>query len=150
MNAPRPEPYTSQSEALIDIEEWMGVFAIEHIIVNFDAYGHQIGKNMYAYKPQDGRWQLFLFDLDWLMLAAANRGGSYSPSSAALFNAEDPTIVRMYNHPPFRRAYYRAVRRAVEGPLLSDNCNPVMDAKYQSLVANGITMCDGQALSNVQ
>jgi len=147
VNAPRPEPYTSQSEALIDIEEWMGVFAIEHIIVNFDAYGHQIGKNMYAYKPQDGRWQLFLFDLDWLMLAAANRGGSYSPSSAALFNAEDPTIVRMYNHPPFRRRTFRGSDERGRSSL-SDMHG---DGRIVTiLVANNITMYDGQALSNVQ
>ena len=25
----------------------MGILATEHIIVNFDAYGHEIGKNMY-------------------------------------------------------------------------------------------------------
>lgn len=147
LNASSPEPYTSQSEALIDIEEWMGILALEHIIVNFDAYGHEIGKNMYAYKPQNSGWQLYMFDLDWLMLAAAGRGSSYPPSVAPLFNAEDPTMVRMYNHPPFRRAYFRAVKKAVDGPLLAANSNPLMDAKYQSLRANGITMCDGQALT---
>ncbi len=147
LNASSPEPYTSQSEALIAIEEWMGTLALEHILVNFDAYGHEIGKNMYAYKPQKSGWQLYMFDLDWLMLAAAGRGSSYAPSVAPLFNAEDPTMVRMYTHPPFRRAYFRAVRKAVDGPLVPANSNPVMDAKYQSLRANGITMCDGQALT---
>jgi hypothetical protein len=125
----------------------MGILAAEHIIVNFDAYGHEIGKNMYAFKPANGRWQLYMFDLDWLMLAAAGRRSSYSASAAPLFNSEDPTITRMYNHPPFRRAYFRAVKKAVDGPLRSVNCDPVMDAKYQSLLANGITRCDGQNLT---
>src|SRR5262249_49598664 len=49
VNAPGPEPYTSATLNLVDIEEWMGIFATEHIIENFDAYGHEIGKNMYAY-----------------------------------------------------------------------------------------------------
>src|SRR5207249_7705900 len=35
-NASRPEPYTSQLAALADMEEWMGIFAADHIIVNFD------------------------------------------------------------------------------------------------------------------
>jgi hypothetical protein len=147
VNAASPEPYTSQTEALVDLEEWMGMLAVEHIIANFDAYGHEIGKNMYGYKPDHGKWQLYMFDLDWLMLAALNHGSSYSPSSAPLFNADDPVIVRMYNHPPFLRAYYRAVKKAVEGPLLSANCDPVMDAKYAALVANGVTQCDGQKLA---
>jgi hypothetical protein len=148
LNAASPEPYTSQTEALVDLEEWMGILATEHIIVNFDAYGHEIGKNMYAYKPERSGWQLYLFDLDWLMLAAVNHMSVYAPGSAPLFNSEDPTITRMYNHPPFRRAYYRAIKKAVDGPLLASNCNPVMDAKYNSLVANGVTLCDGSPLAN--
>lgn len=146
LNAAGPEPYTSHTERLIDLEEWIGVLAFEHIVVNFDAYGHIIGKNMYAAKPENGPWQLYLFDLDWLMLAAVNYSASYGPSTAPLFNADDPTMVRMYNHPPFRRAYFRAMKKAVDGPLRADICDPVMDAKYSALVANGITMCDGQSL----
>ncbi len=148
VNSTAPEPYTSATEALVDIDEWMGILAMEHIIVNFDAYGHEIGKNMYAYKPEAGKWQLYLFDLDWLMLAAAGRGPTYAASSAPLFNSEDPTISRMYNHPPFRRAYLRTIERAVNGPMRSEICGPVMDAKYQALVANGITLCDGQSLTD--
>lgn len=148
LNATSPEPYTSRTEALVDLEEWMGILATEHIIVNFDAYGHVIGKNMYAYKPTQGKWQLYMFDLDWLMLTAVNFRSSFAASSAPLFDSEDPTITRMYNHPPFLRAYYRAVQKAVDGPLLSSNCDPVMDAKHSSLVANGVTFCDGSPLAN--
>lgn len=147
VNASGPEPYTSATLGLVDMEEWMGILATEHIIVNFDAYGHQIGKNMYAYLPEGGKWQLYMFDLDWLMLAAVNYSSSYGPSTAPLFNSEDPTISRMYAHPPFARAYWRAIEDAVNGPLDGANCNPVMDAKYQSLRANGIAWCDGQPLA---
>jgi hypothetical protein len=148
VNAPAPEPYTSGVEALVNIDEWMGILAMEHIIVNFDAYGHEIGKNMYGYKPNNGKWQLYMFDLDWLMLAAPNHMAQYAASSAPLYNSEDPTISRMYNHPPFRRAYLQTVQRAVDGPMRAEVCNPVMDAKYQALVANGVTMCDGQTLTS--
>ncbi len=143
LNATSPEPYTSQTEALVDVPEFMGMFAFEHIINNFDSWGHDIGKNMYMYKPSEGPWQLYAFDLDWLMLVSA---GSYPPQSGSLFISDDPTVTRMYNHPPFRRAYLQAVQIAVDGPLLSSNCDPVMDSKYASLVANGVTMCDGGAL----
>jgi hypothetical protein len=53
----------------------------------------------------------------------------------------------MYNHPPFRRAYFRAVQDAVSNAFVTAKYEAVMDAKYNSLVANGITLCDGQALT---
>jgi hypothetical protein len=144
-NAASPEPYTSATFGLLEVEQWLRIFAVEHIIVNFDSWGHDIGKNMYAYKPLNGKWQLYMFDLDWLMLAAQQSGRS--PASAPLFNSEDPTIGAMYAHPPFARAYWRAVEETINGPLATANYIPVMDAKYQSLVANGVKWCDGQALT---
>ena len=148
VNSPAPEPYTSSTFGMVDIEEWMRIFANEHIIVNFDAYGHQIGKNMYAYLPPNGKWQLYMFDLDWLMLPAQFANGSYAPLTAPLFNSEDPTIATMYAFPPIARAYWRTIQDAVNGPLDAANCNPVMDAKYASLRANGVTWCDGQTLTD--
>src|SRR6185436_10591183 len=111
-------------------------------------YGHEIGKNMYAYKPEHGKWQLYMFDLDWLMLAAPGHVASYVASTAPLFNSEDPTIARMFNHPPFRRAYFRAIQDAVDSAFVQTRYEALMDAKYSSLVANGIVWCDGQALAN--
>src|ERR1051326_7079698 len=146
-NATRPQPYTPQLEALADVEEWMGVFAADHIIVNFDCWGHEIGKNMYGFKPDGGKWQFYLFDLDWLMLAAPLHNSTYAASTAPLFISEDPNVAVMYNHPPFRRAYFRAVQNAINGPLVLANCNAVMDAKYNALVANGVQWCDGAALT---
>jgi hypothetical protein len=148
VNSTGPQPYTASVMGLVDVEEWMRIFATEHIIVNFDAYGHDIGKNMYAYLPENGKWQLYMFDLDWAMLAGNPRSGSYAASTATLFNSEDPTITRMYGHPPFARAYWRAVQDAVNGPMQATYCNPVMDAKYRSLVANHVAWCDGQALTD--
>jgi len=146
VNAPGPEPYTSQTEGLADIEEMMGIFAVEHIVNNFDSWGHEIGKNMYAYKPEHGKWMTFMFDIDWVMLASAAHN-SYSPTSPLFTPTEDPTIARMYVHPPFRRAYFRAVKKAADGPLVAANINPLMDAKYSALVANGVTRSAGQTLA---
>jgi hypothetical protein len=144
LNTTGPEPYTSHTEALADVEQWMGIFAAEHIINNFDSWGHEIGKNMYMFFPRNGRAQLYMFDLDWLMLVAAGR---HSATAGPLFLSEDPTVTRMYNHPPFRRAYFRAVQNAVSNAFVVAKYEAVMDAKYTSLVANGITLCDGQALA---
>jgi hypothetical protein len=148
LNAPSPEPYTSHTEGLVDLEQTMGMFAFEHIINNFDSWGHTIGKNMYHYKPVNGKWQLYAFDLDWLMLVSVGGPGNYTATTGPLFASDDPTVTTMYNHPPFRRAYFRAVQAAVDAPLVAANCDPLMDAKYRSLVENGVTLCDGQALAN--
>ncbi len=148
VNATAPEPFTAATTGLVDLEEWMGILATEHIIVNFDAYGHEIGKNMYAYLPANGKWQIYMFDLDWLMLAAPLHNSGYAASTAPLFNADDPIATRMFAHPPFARAYWRTIQNAVNGPLNPANCNPVMDAKYQSLLANGVAWCDGQPLTD--
>lgn len=148
LNSAAPEPYTSATFGLVDVEQWMRIFATEHIIVNFDAYGHDIGKNMYAYLAPTGKWQLWMFDLDWAMLAGNPRSGTYAASSATLFNSEDPTIARMYAHPPFARAYWRTIQDVVNGPMDPTRCNPVMDAKYHSLTANHVAWCDGQPLTD--
>jgi len=129
------DTYTRAIEQLADVEQWMRVFALEHIIGNFDSYGHQIGKNMYAYKPPAGPWQMHMWDIDWLMNASVNRVTPTSP----LFESEDPTVGRMYNHPPFRRAYYRAVKDTVDGPLRPEKVNSYLDAKNAALIANGIS-----------
>jgi len=148
LNAPGPEPYTSQTEALADVEQWMAMFAVEHIINNFDSWGHDIGKNMYMFLPPGGRAQLYMYDLDWLMLVSATfQGGIYGPSNGPLFISDDPTVTRMYTHPPFRRAYFRAVQDAVDKAFVTAKYEAVMDAKYNALVANGIIYCDGQALA---
>jgi len=131
----------------VDVEEWMRIFATEHIIVNFDSYGHDIGKNMYLFLPASGKAKIYMFDLDWLMLAAASASSSYAPGAATLFNSSDPTIASFYAFPPFARAYWRAVQDAVNGPLAAANCNPVIEAKSKSLFANGVQWCDGKPLT---
>ncbi|HUS34372.1 MAG TPA: lamin tail domain-containing protein, partial [Verrucomicrobiae bacterium] len=144
VNAAAPEPYTSQVEALMNVEEVMGMFAMERVINNFDSWGHQIGKNMYAYKPVDGRWMTFMFDNDWLMIPS-DGFGTYNVNSPLFTPVEDPTVARMFNHPPFRRAFFRNIKRAVEA-MDPAKLNPLMDAKYASLTSSGVTRSAGQTL----
>lgn len=151
--APGPE-YPSLLTALADIEEWMRVFATENIVVNFDAWGYDIGKNMYAYKPERGRWQLFMWDIDWVMTASAQVG--YSPQSplmyrgTAPFGAEnrDPVVGRMYQDPTLQRAYWRAIQDAIEGPLRPEQVASRMDTMYAALVANNVTHSAGLPLTS--
>jgi hypothetical protein len=142
-NATAPEPYTSQMEALANMEKVMGIFAMERVINNFDSWGHQIGKNMYAYKPVNGKWFTFMFDNDWLMIPSDGFG--YSPTSALFTPVDDPAVARMYAHPPFERAFFRNIEKAVAATA-PEKINPVMNAKYAALTSSGVTKSAGQAL----
>jgi hypothetical protein len=152
-NAADPEVYLRQLEAFVDLEEWMRIFATENIVVNLDAWGYDIGKNMYAWKPRGGRWQLHMWDIDWVMLASAQHG--YNPQSTLMYLGparfgdanRDPVVGRMYQHPAIQRAYWRAIRDAVDGPLRPESVADRMDATHAALVAAGVTRSSGSSLS---
>jgi hypothetical protein len=132
LNTPGTDAYTEAVEAVVDVEEWLRVFAVRHVVGDWDGYGYNRGKNQFAYKGATTRWKLLLWDLDFSL-----GGGSDGPTTD-LFGANDPVISRMYQHPPFRRVYLRALYDAAQGPLMSSRSGPVMDATYAGLLANGI------------
>ncbi|MBE0545407.1 MAG: lamin tail domain-containing protein [Verrucomicrobia bacterium] len=133
LNTPGTEAYTEAVEALVDVEQWLRVFAARRIVADWDGYGYNRGKNQFTYKPQADGWKMLLWDLDFSL------GGGSDSATASLFNVNDPTIGRMYQHPPFRRVYLRAFYDAANGPLLSTTSGPVMDATYAALQANSIS-----------
>jgi hypothetical protein len=121
-------------EALVDIDQWMRTIAVEHIVGNWDSVGYRNGSNMFAYKTRSGRWQLLIWDID-----VALRSDYGTGPTSDLFEAADPTLDRLLKHPPFRRAYWRALLEAVNGPLLDSWVDPLLDAKYAALRENGVT-----------
>jgi hypothetical protein len=108
----------------------MRVFAYEHLVNNWEAFGFTHGVNMFPYKGRQGRWTLIPNDVDISFLG--------SPSD--LFFIDDPVLQRMINHPPFRRAYWRALQDAADGPLASAPANARLDPRYAALQANGIAV----------
>ena len=127
--------YTSQVEALVDLEQWVRTFAAEHIVGNWDSFGYRNGSNMYAYKPRSNRWQLLIWDVDVSLRSDYGTG----PTSD-LFEAGDPTMDRLLKNPPFRRAYWQALLDAANGPLLNSQVDPLLDAKYTALGENGLAV----------
>jgi hypothetical protein len=152
-NDPDLAAYRAGLAAQVDMEQWMRVFAVENIVVNFDAWGYDIGKNMYAYAPPRGPWRLFLWDIDWVMTTSAQYG--YSPTSTLMYRGparfsaanRDPVVGRMYDEPVFQRAYWRAIADAVEGPLLPERASPRMEGLHAALVAAGVTHSAGALLT---
>jgi len=139
---PGPEPYTSATLNLVDVSQWMRVFALQHMAGNWDSYGYRRGKNMYAYKPTEGRWELLLWDVQ-LVFGKSSDGPNHNlfdlgnPSS----NEEgEPAIQRMYNHPPFVREFWAALADLANGPMRPENYYPVLDARYNALRAAGFAV----------
>ncbi|MBL9169632.1 MAG: lamin tail domain-containing protein [Verrucomicrobiales bacterium] len=130
-NATAPS-YTAALEGLIDAEQWMRFFAYEHIVGQWDSLGYNTGSNVYPYKGRNGRWNLLPWDVDISFVADG-------PTSD-LFVAADPPLARMNSHPPFRRAYWRALKDAVNGPLLETRVGPVAAARHAALRANGLNV----------
>ena len=145
VNAPQPEPYRSQVATVMDVEEWMRVMAGERVVGNWDSYGYSRGKNMYAYKPDTGAWQLFPWDIDFVF----GTGGGDGPT-AALFGGNDPLINTLRAFPEFQRAYWRAFEDAVNGPLDATTFANHVDPIYNGLTAAGVGPDAGttQALKN--
>ncbi len=131
VNAQGSPSYTANLEAIADIDEWMRVFCLEHLVGNWDSYGYWRGKNMYAYKPAFGRWIMLPWDIDFVLSASGD-----GPTTD-VFGANDYLIFSMYFHPPFARAYYGAIYDAVNGPLRDEAFQPLLDAHYAALLANG-------------
>ncbi|MGV3772445.1 MAG: lamin tail domain-containing protein [Verrucomicrobiales bacterium] len=144
VNNPDPVAFGREVEALVNIDEWMGAIALRHMSGDWDAFGYRRGKNMYAYKPTMGKWEL----LHWDVAFAFGLGDG---TTADLFDTRtgsegDPVTARMMQFPAFRRAYLRALHEAANGPMVASRVNPVIDAKYNSLLANGIPASSPQSV----
>jgi hypothetical protein len=133
INQPGAEPYTSATLRAIDMQNWMRVLALQHMIGNWDSYGYERGKNMYAYKPKNDRWKLLLWDLD-LVLGKDSR----EPTDGLFDNGAEPVVTRMYNHPPFVREFWCAMHELANIWMNPAVYSPLVDARYAAFRANGV------------
>ncbi len=134
--------YEQAVDSIVDVEQWMRIFAVRHIVGDWDGYGYNRGKNMSAYKPRDGKWKMILWDLDFSL------GGGSHGTSHSMFDVNDSTISRMYNHPAFRRAYLRAWQDAIDGPLSAEKSSPMLDAVYAAFRANRVSAANPNSTKN--
>ncbi|MGZ8920926.1 MAG: lamin tail domain-containing protein, partial [Limisphaerales bacterium] len=120
-------------ENLVNVRNWMATFALQRIAGNWDSYGFSRGKNAYLYKGDGLRWEMFPWDIDFVLGAGSNG------ATDALWGANDPVINTMYGTPSFQRMLWQAYLDAANGPLDSANYNPQMESRYRALLANGIS-----------
>ncbi len=136
-NIPDPNAYVANMEALADMEQWMRTFAVEHAVGNWDSFGAQNEQNMYGYKPVNGKWTLFIWDYN---IVLGNSGSWGAGQNLFYVNGADGPMQQIYQTPPFRRAYWRALKELANGPMLANRVNPIMDAKFAAFQASRITV----------
>lgn len=124
--------FVTQVDSLVDIDNWMRVIALQHLVGNWDAYGYSRGKNAYLYLPTGGRWKLVPWDIDFVL------GSGSDLPTGEIFTANDPTIGKLWDTPAFRRMYWQAFQDAVNGPLRDGAIGPVLDGRFAALQANGV------------
>ncbi len=125
--------------AKADIEQWMRTLAVRHAAGDWDSYGcGPTGQNMYAYKPERGRWQLISWDANLVLGSSAYVPGRPLFPVTADF-AGDSTLTTIYNNPVFRRMYLRALKELCTDVLQADKYNPLLSARYNAFVADGLS-----------
>ncbi|MGN6384790.1 MAG: CotH kinase family protein, partial [Verrucomicrobiota bacterium] len=147
VNNPDPAIFVAQTEALVDIDEWMGAIALRHAAGDWDSFGYRRGKNMYAYKPQNGKWNLMHWDVAFAF--GLGDGTTADQFDTVHFDGSGDTITkRMIETAPFRRAYFRALYNIVNGPFIASRVGPIIDAKYNALISNGVPASSPQSVKD--
>lgn len=136
-NLTNSSQYIATMQAVADIPNWATVFALRHVVCDWDGYGYARGKNGYVYKAPGLRWQMLLWDFDFGLGTSDSH-----PYNTPLFNEiHDPVISnRFLQTAPFRRAFLQAAKAMVNGPMQASQIGPFLQTGYQALRANGLNV----------
>lgn len=137
LNTTNTALYTLKCETLIDVDNWMGVFALNHIIGNGDTISWRNSKNTSIYIPSPSAGnpkgaKTFVIDTDQCFGIGSNPG-----TTEPLLTCNDAVIARMMNNPQFLRSFWRYAEEAVNGPMAASRNDPEVDAWCDALIAEG-------------
>jgi len=136
--APTNAVYVQNLDAIADVENWMRTFALEHALGNWDSYGYRNQQNMYAYKPERGRWSMLIWDIN-IIFGGGTRGTPVATNDN-LFEIDtgDVAMNAIYGVPVYRRAYWRALEEIANTVFINANADPVMDSRFEAFEASGV------------
>jgi hypothetical protein len=121
-------------EGLADMRNWMGVFAVNHAVGNWDVYGGQTGQNLYGYVGAAGtKFTLMMWDMN------IDLGSGWGPG-ANLFtsNVNDTNTENIFLCPAFRRLYWGAFERLINGQFSVAATAPLANAKYKAFANDNL------------
>ena len=119
--------------AAVDLDEWMRILVYDRILANWDSWTFNMGQNMYILKPDNGPWVLMPWDIDFTL------GLGNGPTDGLMNGGQDPIMNQWFNVPAIRRVMWRVYRESINGPLLPENFQPVIDARRNYLLRNGVS-----------
>jgi hypothetical protein len=137
-NTPAGSAFVQRMDAIVNVENWMRTFALEHAVGNWDSFGYRNEQNMFAYKPERGRWSLLIWDIN-IIFGGGTRGTPIG-TNETLFEIDtaDLPMNTLYNTPIYRRAYLRALKEIADGVFVNANADPLMDARFQAFQDSGV------------
>jgi len=140
-NAPiGSDAYTLALSSVVDVDEWFRVHVAQHLFWNPDSFSYGGGQNAFAYKPERDTWKLFLWDIDFAFGGAATDANLTGIGGAEHGPRND--------HPPFARLYWQAIIDAANGLMTAARANPILDARYNGMVAGGASAANPQGLKD--
>lgn len=131
-----PDP--AAFDAIADVEQWMRIFCVQHAVGNWDSYGYQRGKNAYTYKPANGRFNQWTWDIDFTLGLGGNATSIFD-----LGGDGDRRVQGIWNTPAFFRMYMRAYQDLLNGPWQRSYIDPILDEKQAALIQNGVGIAPG-------
>jgi hypothetical protein len=134
------DAYTRALTGAVDVEEWFKGHVTQHLYNNYDSFSYGGGQNAFAYRPERGTWKLFIWDNDFAF------GGS--PTDTLVFNIGGAEHGPRNDHAPFARLYWQALIEAVNGMMTAGRSNPILDARYDGLVAAGAGVGSPQGIKD--
>jgi hypothetical protein len=130
--------YVANMENMANMENWMRVFAAIHATGCWDSFGSQNAQNLYGYIGTEGtKYTLLMWELETVF----GNNGSWSPGQNLFtVNSQDTNMQNIYSTPAFLRMYWRALQELVNGPLAVANSGPLLAAKYNAFIDNGLSV----------
>jgi len=126
--------YEAAVSGLVDIEDWMRMFAMNDLCSYWDGFGNPNAKNTFLYRARHERWRLIPWDFD------VGLGVFNDPVDAALFPSNvDPPLQRLYNTPAFVRIYWRELQAGVNSFFQGSVVTPWLGAREAAYRTNGFS-----------
>jgi hypothetical protein len=133
--------YVANMENMAHMENWMRVFAANHSMGCWDSFGSPNAQNLFGYIGTQGTKYTLLM---WEMETVFGNNGGWSPgqnlTDVTLSIGADPNMQNIYNNPTFLRMFWRAMGELINGPLNVVNSGPLLMAKYNAFVENGMSV----------
>ncbi len=131
--------YETAVQGLMDVDDWMRMFAMNDLCGYWDALGNPNRKNTYLYKGLLGRWRLIPWDFD-VGMGASNNNTEQAGPDAPLFPAGvDAPLDRLNKYPPFLRAYWRELEFGANRIFTNPAIDALLAARHAGYLANGLS-----------